>query len=182
MRSISADAPLVSGIAADLRLERWAGAAPRDHRLLRAPAFAQRRSAGLVLGAATVLVLCITIARPLSVLRGTGRLMFPYEPMASEVVRIGQPPFAMIGDRPENAANIAIRLPSTAVLFDPRAPAERVLIAADNPARVAEVAQRLPAGYAPEGETRKLVHAFELRPERKAELAVQVWRRAAAGE
>ena len=94
---------------------------------------------------------------------------------------MGQPPFAIIGDRPENAANIAIRLPSTAV-FDPRAPAERVLIAADNPARVAEVAQRLPTGYAPKGGTRKLVHAFELRPERKAELAVQFWRRAAAGE
>ena len=140
-----------------------------------------RRSAGVVLGMAAAVALFITIARPSSILRGTGRLMFPYEQMAHDVGRIAEPPFAILGDRPEDAANIAIRLPGADV-FDAHAPADRILIAADNEARVAEVAQRLPSGYAPESGVRKLAHAFASQPERKAELAILVWRRAGRAE
>ena len=140
-----------------------------------------RESAGVVLGAAATVAVLITIARPFFVLRGTERLMFPYEKMAHEVRRIAEPPFAILGDRPENAANIAIRLPDAAV-FDAHAPADRVLIAADNEARVAEVAQRLPSGYAPESGVRTVAHPFASQPERRAELAMQVWRRAGRAE
>ena len=134
-----------------------------------------RRSAGVIVGAALLVALFITVARPASVLRGSGRLVFPYQQMASEIARIAQPPFAVLGDRPENAANLAIRLPGGRV-FDARAGSTRVLIAADNPARAAEVAQRLPAGYAPEGDLQVIAHPFGSRPEQKAELAVQFWR------
>ena len=134
-----------------------------------------RRSAGVVVFTALVVALFITIARPASVLRGTGRLVFPYDHFAREVTRLAQPPFAILGDRPENAANIAIRLPHARV-FDRRAPAARVLIAADNPARAAELARRLPAGYAPEGEVQVLTHPFPCASGRRAELAVQLWR------
>ncbi len=135
-----------------------------------------RRSAGVIIGTAVFVAAFITIARPVSVLRGTGRLVFPYEHMAGELAQSAPPAFAILGDRPENAANIAIRLRDGQV-FDARAPASRVLVAADNPTRAAALAVRLPAGYAPEGDLRVLAHPFPSRPERRAELAVQLWRR-----
>lgn len=136
-----------------------------------------RRSPAVVLGSALAVAFIITVARPVSVLRGTGRLMFPYDAVAAEAAALIAPPFAVLGDRPENAANIAIRLPSTSV-FDPRSPADRVLVAADTPARAAEVGQQLGLGYVP-AELRLLRHRFPSRPYRHAELAVQGWSRAA---
>ena len=139
----------------------------------------RERGAPVVLGSALALAAFITVARPLSVLRGTGRLMFPYEQMAREIAGVASPPFAVLGDRPENAANLVVRLPGSSV-FDPQAPAERVIVAADTAARAADVAQRLSTTYVPEEEVRTLAAPFTSHPTRQAELAVQSWRRAAA--
>jgi 4-amino-4-deoxy-L-arabinose transferase-like glycosyltransferase len=141
----------------------------------------RRRSASFILGTAAAVAFVITIARPLSVLRGTGRLMFPYDAVAQDAATLAPPPFAVLGDRPENAANIVIRLPS-ASMFDARAPADRVIIAADTPARVAELAQRLGSSYAPMADIRVVRHRFPLHEERKAELALQPFARASVGE
>ena len=45
--------------------------------------------------------------------------MFPYDEMARDVATVTAPPFAVLGDRPENAVNIVLRLPS-ATVFDVR--------------------------------------------------------------
>ena len=139
------------------------------------------RGAAVMLGSAMLLAAVITVARPLSVLRGTGRLMFPYEQMVREIAALSSAPFAVLGDRPENAGNVVIRLPDTSV-FDPQAPAERVVVAADTAARAAEVAQRLSANYAPEGDLRTIAAPFPSQPTRQAELVVQSWRRVAPPE
>ena len=138
--------------------------------------FQKTRSAAVVLGTAVTVATAITIARPVTVLQGTGRLMFPYEQMSKEIAAFAARPVAILGDRPENAANLVIRLPKTSV-FDPRAPADRVIAVADTPARAAEIAQRLSRNYVPDSEVRAITAPFPSRPGRQAELAVQSWRR-----
>lgn len=138
-----------------------------------------RRSAAFVLGTATVVALFITIARPVSVLRGTGRLMFPYDAVARELQPAAAPTSAIIADRPENAANLAIRVPGM-VTFDREASGTRVFVVADKPEAVAALAQQLGPDYQPVSDVRIFAHPFSNRPDRQGTLAVQIWEPAVA--
>ena len=70
-----------------------------------------------------------------------GNWVASYDEMARDVATVTAAPFAVLGDRPENAVNIVLRLPS-ATMFDARRPVERVVIAADTPAAAAELRAR----------------------------------------
>ena len=143
---------------------------------LRFPEAVRSRAAVFIAGTAAAVAVFVTIARPFSVFRGTGRLMFPYAEIAAEIDQPNDAPVAILGDRPDNAANVALRL-SNASIFDPRSPAARVLVVADTPELAIEVGHRLGSSYVPDGELRVITRPLLTGSGRTAQLAVQPWRR-----
>ena len=142
---------------------------------VRFPEAARSPAAVFIAGTAAAVAVFVTVARPWSVFRGSGRLMFPYTEMAAEMEQLNDAPLAILADRPDNAANIALRL-SKASVFDPRSPATRVLVVADTPALAADVARRLGSSYVPEGEMRVIRRPFLAGGRDMVQLAVQPWR------
>lgn len=136
----------------------------------------QARGAALVLATAFLLAVAITAARPLSVRRGDSRLAWPYVGMAEEIRSLIAGPIALLGDRPENAANLAIRIPE-AVIFNRAEKPPKVLLVADAAQSLPQMAERLGTAYAPAGDVRVVTRPLRWRPECNVSLAVQRWKR-----
>lgn len=126
--------------------------------------------------AAGAVAALVTIGRPLSVTRSDSRLGFPYADWAKAISADGSMPFAVAGDRPENAANIAIRLPDQAI-HDPRRPQPRVFVVADNAAGLQRVASALGDRYAAVGEPRTLTGGLRWNADRQVSVVAQLCER-----
>ena len=136
----------------------------------------QPRAVVLICGLAVFLAFVITIARPLSVMRGNGRLAWPYAEMAEQIRELTPGSVAILADRPENAANIAIRL-TNASIFDAHGTQTPVLLLADNPEALQTARAKLGDGYGPASDLRVITQPLRWQPERQASLAAQLWKR-----
>jgi DNA-binding transcriptional ArsR family regulator len=135
---------------------------------------ARQQSAALILTAAALLAVVVTAARLYSIMEGQSRLAFPYAEMTAEIASFAQAPLEVLADRPENAANVAMRLPGASVC-DGRPRTFRMLVVADDSATVSELGRSLEEGYEPIGEVRILERPWRWKPDRRASLAMQLW-------
>ena len=124
---------------------------------------------------AAILAMVITFARPVTVMRADSRLAWPYAMMADQIGKLGLGPVSVLGDRAENAANIAIHLPDASI-FDRRQPAPNVLLVADDAGALRKLSNDL-AGYEPETAELRASGPMRWQPAREATLVAQRWRK-----
>ncbi len=129
----------------------------------------------LVLATAAAVALTITIARPLIVIRGDSRLGWPYAQMAKEIGQLSGGPISILGDRAENAANSAIRIPGASI-FDFHRPVPTVILVADGSDALQTLAKKL-SGYEPAGEAHMISAPSRWRPQRKDTVVAQLWKK-----
>ena len=141
---------------------------------LRCRALAHPDVSTVVTAWAGAVALFITVARPVSILITDSRLTFPYAAMAGQIAVESQEPVALLADRPENAANLAIRLPGASISGS-QATADRLLLVGDDAAAIAELRKTLSSIYVRSGELRRLQAPRRWPPKRTAQLFVESW-------
>ncbi|MGH7936846.1 MAG: hypothetical protein ACREF8_07535, partial [Chthoniobacterales bacterium] len=139
-------------------------------------AISQSPAAGTVLFMGLVLAVSLTIARTLSIVAGQNPLAFPYAEIAATISQDSQGPSAVLSDRPEHAANIAIRLPDATICEGPPV-SFGVLAVADDAETVAEFGRALAENYRPTSDVRVLQYPWRWNPNRIAKLFLQSWER-----
>jgi hypothetical protein len=96
--------------------------------------------------------------------------------MAAAISHDSQSPVTVLSDRPEHAANIAIRLPD-ATICEGRPIASGVLAVADDAETVAEFGRALADNYRPTSDIGVLQYPWRWNPKRIAKLFFQSWER-----
>ncbi len=143
---------------------------------LRVRALERPRVAAAVAWVAAAVAALITVARPIAIVRTENPLAFPYAAMAAEIARESPPPTVLLADRPENAGNIASRLPGEVTIYDGRTDLPALLLIADDPDKLSVLGKTVRPAYAPSGGVRLLAKPWRWNPARNAQLAVQRWR------
>ena len=132
------------------------------------------RPAALILAAASGVAIFVTVARPISVMRGRSSLGYPYAQIAERMSPLFETSAAILADRPENVGNIAMRV-RNATVYDSRRPAERVVIIGDSEARLLRLSERLTPSYAAAGEVMRFEAPLRWQRDQTAQLFAQLW-------
>ena len=129
-----------------------------------------------ILALAVLTAVFITVVWPWSVRHSDHRLTFPYAAMAERLATTSPAPMAVLADRPDNAANIVLNMPTTA-FFHPGDMPPRVLLVADDTGQLEPLATLLGSHYSPESEPVILSQPYLSGTGNMAKLTVQRWQR-----